>query len=58
MDNQLHLFLLFWAVDYQKIDIYSDESFVIPNKYFHKYYIPYWGWETSLLAAIKNSIGY
>ena len=38
MDSQLHLSLLSWVVDYQKIIVYSDEFFVIPDKYFHAYY--------------------
>jgi len=32
--NQLHLSLLFWAVDYQRI-------FMISDKYFHIYYMLY-----------------
>jgi len=41
MGNQLYLSLLSWVVDYQKIVMYSDESFVTPNKHFHVYHILY-----------------
>ena len=31
---------------------------MIPDKHFHAYHGPCWGWGTSLLAAIKGSAGY
>ena len=40
IDNQLHLFLLSWIVDYQKIIVYADEYFVISDKHFHAYHEP------------------
>jgi len=58
MSNQLHLSLLSWAVDYQKIAMYSNEFFVIPDKHFYVHHIPYWGQEIFPLAVIKNSAGY
>jgi len=58
MSNQLHLSLLFWIIDYQKIIIYSNKFFIIFDKHFHTYYEPYCGWKTSSLATIKNFAGY
>ena len=55
MNNQLYLFLLSWIVDYQKIIVYSDEFFVISDKYFHVYYEL---WAMLGLGAIKNSAEY
>ena len=38
--------------------MYSDRSFVIPDKYFHAYYKPFWDWKISPLATIKDSTEY
>ena len=51
MGNQLHLSLLFWAMDYQRI-------FMIPDKYFHIYCILYQSWKISILVVIKDYTGY